>query len=113
MTSILNSIKKLPGYDAEETSFDQDIIMHINDALMTLNQLGVGPSAGFSISDATSDWSDFIGDTINIEGVKTYIFVCVKLIFDPPTTSFVLEAYQKKKAEGEARLPLQVPKEVT
>lgn len=110
MTSILNSIKKLLGASLDDTTFDDEIIMFINDALMTLNQLGVGPEEGFVIVDATANWSDFVGDVKNIEGVKTYVFVCVKLVWDPPTISFVLEAYQKKKAEGEARLPMQVAK---
>lgn len=109
MTSILNSIKTLLGAPLEDTSSNAEIIMLINDALMTLNQLGVGPEEGFVVTDDTAVWSDFVGDVKNIEGVKAYVYVCVRLIWDPPATSFVLEAFQRKKAEGEARLPLQIP----
>lgn len=113
MDSILNSIKKLLGASLDDTSSDAEITMHINDAFMTLNQLGVGPAEGFVISGDTEAWSSYTTIPSLAAGVCAYIFVCVKLIWDPPATSFVLEAYQKKKAEGEARLPLQVPKEVT
>jgi hypothetical protein len=100
--SILLSIKKLLGLDEDYTVFDSDIIIHINSAFTILYQLGVGPSEGFRIIDDTAEWSDFFG--LDIELVKTYIYLKVRLIFDPPQSSFLIEAYNKQIAEFEWRL---------
>lgn len=110
MDSILLSIKKLLGVSAEYEHFDIDIIMLINSVFMTLNQLGVGPVEGFSIKDATAVWTDFIpeADLIRIEAVKTYIYLNVKLIFDPPTSSAVMESMNRKITEYESRLNMAV-----
>lgn len=102
--SILTTIKKMLGIAEDYESFDLDVITNINMALMTLNQLGVGPEDGFSISDKSSVWSDFIKDVKNLEGVKTYIFIKTKLVFDPPTGSFVLDALDRQVKELEWRL---------
>lgn len=102
--SILSSIKKLLGIGENDTNFDTDVIIHINTALFTLNQLGVGPSSGFSITDKYSYWSDFLGENTNLEAVKTFIFLSVKLVFDPPTSGAVLEAMKQEKKEYEWRL---------
>jgi hypothetical protein len=104
MESILTSIKKLLGIEEEYEHFDPDIIMHINSALMVLTQLGVGPSGGFSIEDETSLWSDFLGDDTRFEAVKSYIHLKVKLLFDPPTNSAVIESINKSISEFEWRL---------
>lgn len=104
MESILASIKKLLGIDEEYDHFDQDLIMHINSVFMILNQLGVGPAEGFSIQDSKSVWSDFIPDGSNLEAVKTYIYLKVKLMFDPPSSSAVIEAINRTIAELEWRL---------
>jgi hypothetical protein len=104
MESILTSIKKLLGISEEYDHFDPDIIMHINSTFMTLNQLGVGPAEGFSIEDETSTWSDFISDNIKLEAVKSYIHLKVKLLFDPPSSSAVIEAISKSINELEWRL---------
>lgn len=104
MDSILTSIKKLLGITEEYTHFDADIIIHINTALMVLNQLGVGPKEGFSISNSSAIWTDFIGDTTNLESVKTYIYLKVKLVFDPPLSSTVKDAMQRSLDELEWRL---------
>ena len=104
MESILTSIKKLLGIEEEYTHFDADIIMHINTTFMILKQLGVGPAEGFSISDATAVWSDFIADAQNFEAVKSYMAMKVRLIFDPPTSSAVAEALKQNIAECEWRL---------
>lgn len=103
MESILTSIKKLLGISEEYTHFDQDIIMHINSALFTLTQLGVGPSAGFSIDDAENVWDDFV-DISRIEAVKTYVYLNVRLVFDPPTSSTVIDAMNRRLKELEWRL---------
>ena len=87
MESILTSIKKLLGIEEEYEQFDLDIIMHINTVFALLKRMGVGPSRGFMIQDSEATWSDFMGDETNliIESVKTYIYLRVKLIFDPPS----------------------------
>lgn len=101
--SILVSIKKMLGIDESYTHFDADIIMNINSVFMILNQLGVGPSKPFMITGEDEEWSDFIEEGY-IEAVKTYIFLRVKVIFDPPTSSFVLDAYNKRIDELEWRM---------
>ena len=102
--SILTSIKKLLGITEEYEHFDQDIIIHINSVFMILNQLGVGPSNGFSITDKTAVWSDFISEGTNLESVKSYIYLKVRLLFDPPTTSAVMESMNRMICELEFRL---------
>lgn len=87
MESILTSIKKLLGIAEEYEQFDTDLIIQINGALMVLNQLGVGPSEGFSITSSSDTWEDFIGDNKSIELIKTYVFLKVKLVFDSNTLS--------------------------
>ena len=104
MESILTSIKKLLGITEEYDQFDPDIIMHINSVFMVLTQLGVGPSECFSIEDDTSVWSDFIQDTNKIEAVKSYIYLKVKLLFDPPLSSAVIDSTNRLINELEWRL---------
>lgn len=104
MESILQSIKKMLGIEPEYTHFDPDIIAAINSVIMVLTQVGVGPSQGFYITDERAEWMDFLGTRIDLEAVKTYIYLRVKLIFDPPTTSFVLNAMQEQIREFEWRL---------
>lgn len=104
MESILTSIKKLLGIAEEYEHFDQDIIMHINSVLMVLTQIGVGPSEGFFIEDDTSVWTDFIPDMTKLQLVKSYIYLKVKLLFDPPLSSAVMEAYKAQITEYEVRL---------
>lgn len=104
MKSILTSVKKMLGIAEEYTHFDPEIIMHINSVFMILNQLGVGPSEGFSIEDSSALWTDFVPNIIRIESVKTYVFLKVKLLFDPPQNSTVLSSYEKQIAEFESRI---------
>lgn len=106
MESILTSIKKLIGMTADYNHFDTDVIMHINDAFMTLNQIGVGPERGFMITGDSENWEDFLGDTIQLEGVKTYIYYRVRLGFDPPAGS-LLESMNRRANELEWRLQAQ------
>ena len=102
--SILTSIKKLLGITEEYDHFDSDIIMHINTVLMILTQLGVGPTKGFMISDKTSTWSDFLPSDKNLESVKTYVYLKVKLLFDPPLSSVVMECTNRVISELEWRI---------
>lgn len=105
MNSILDSIKKLLGITKDYTHFDDDIIIHINSVFPTLRQLGVGPADGFTIKDNTAKWSDFISeDHKEFESVKTYVYMKVKLIFDPPLSSAVMESYKGFIKEFEWRL---------
>lgn len=104
MESILTSIKKLLGIAEEYTQFDADLIMHINSVFSILTQLGVGPSNGFSIEDDSATWDEFIPEGQNVELVKSYIHLKVKLLFDPPLTSAVIEAMNKNIGEFEWRL---------
>lgn len=106
--SILISIKKLLGILAEYTEFDTDIIMHINSTFMILTQLGIGPSDGFMIEDESSVWSDFISDSANLNLVKTYIYQRVRLMFDPPTSSMLLDALKEQIREFEWRMNVAV-----
>lgn len=102
--SILNSTKKVLGMTEDYTAFDVDIIMHINTVLNTLTDLGIGPVEGFMITDKNAVWSDFIGDNINLNAVKTYTFYKVRLAFDPPASSFAVTALEKQAQELEWRL---------
>lgn len=102
--SILNSTKKVLGIDASYTVFDVDVLMHINSVFSTLNQLGLGPVAGFSIEDAVPTWSDFIGADDRLSSVKSLMYLKVRLLFDPPTTSFHIAAMKEQIQELEWRL---------
>lgn len=105
MDSILNSIKKLIGMDPEYTQFDTDLIIYINSMFAILKQVGVGPENGFSISDDSATWDKYLPDyDKNFEFVKTYIQQRVKLVFDPPLTSSVLDAMKETIKELEWRL---------
>lgn len=106
MDSILTSIKKLLGISEEYTHFDQDIIMHINTAFMVLNQLGVGPEKCFRITSDAEIWDDFLLDKLDYESVKSCIYLRVKLLFDPPLSSAVMESTKAMIAEFEWRLRL-------
>ena len=108
MDSILTSIKKLLGITEEYEHFDRDIIMHINSAFMILNQLGVGPEKCFRITGKEEIWDDFILERIDIESVKTYVYLKVKLLFDPPLTSSVKESMNRMISEFEWRLNVAV-----
>ena len=108
MESILTSIKKLLGIAEDYTHFDTDLIIHINSALSVLTQLGVGPSEGFYVIDKDDKWEDFIYDNMQIEMVKSYVYLKVKLIFDPPLSSAVMESYNRQISEFEWRLNVAV-----
>ena len=104
MESILISIKKLLGIDEDYTQFDTDIIIHINSVFMALTQIGVGPSEGFSIMDEYATWEDFIGDKPYLNSVKSYTYLRVKLLFDPPLSTAAMDSLKKLADEFEWRL---------
>ena len=104
MDSILTSIKKMLGIEEEYEHFDPDILMHINSAFSILTQLGVGPDSGFMIMDKNATWDDFIKDEAQLNLVKSYMFIKVKLLFDPPMSTAVLECYKAQVSEYESRL---------
>ena len=102
--SILSSVKNLLGIVDMCEDFDAQIIMYINSVFMTLNQLGVGPSEVFQICDKTAEWLDFSENIKTISSVKIYMHLKVKLAFDPPSSSSVLESFNRQIAEFEWRL---------
>lgn len=103
--SILTSIKKMLGLTEEDKTFDQDVIIHINSVFTTLMQLGVGPSKGFYIEDDIAEWSDFVSDLSQLQAVKTYMFLKVKILFDPNSIgASTLAAYERQISEYEWRL---------
>ena len=104
MESILTSVKKQLGIAEDYEHFDPDLIVSINSVFSVLNQLGVGPDEGYSITDKNDLWSDFLPAGKKLELVKTYVYLKVKLIFDPPTSSAVMEAIKQNIAEQEWRI---------
>lgn len=104
--SILNTTKKILGIAPDYDAFDTDIIIHINSVFSTLNQLGLGPDEGFMIEDETDGWGDFLLDDMRLNAVKTYTYLRVRVLFDPPTTGFTLTALQEQIKELEWRLNL-------
>lgn len=97
--SILKGTKLALGYDEDHVVFDDEILMHINTALSTLTQLGVGPDAGFTVQDDTATWADFYGDDDRYNGCRTYTYLKVRQLFDPPQTSYLVAAMQTQLDE--------------
>lgn len=108
MDSILTSIKKLLGIAEEYDHFDPDIIMHINTVFSVLTQLGVGPPSGFSITDKTAAWSDYVKSDSRLEMLKSYMYLKVKLLFDPPLGTASIEAINRQISELEWRINVTV-----
>jgi hypothetical protein len=104
MESILTSIKKTLGINEEYTHFDTDLIMHINSVLSILTQIGTGPDEGFSIKDQDAVWTDFIPDDSRLELVKSYMYLKVKLLFDPPVSSAAIESINRLTGDFEWRI---------
>lgn len=103
MSSILDDVKHMLGLLPNETAFDSDVIIHINSVFGTLTQLGVGPDVGFMITDNTAQWNDFVTDVV-LNPVKSYMFLRVKLFFDPPQTHFTIGSMDRQIQELEWRL---------
>jgi hypothetical protein len=104
--SILKSTKKMLGLEPDDTSFDLDIVIHINAAFSVLHDLGVGPELGFVIEDDGSDvWDDFqVADPVKASKIKTSVYLRTRLAFDPPTQSFLIDAIKEQIREAEWRL---------
>lgn len=102
--SILNSTKKVLGLEESYDVFDVDILMHINSVFFKLNQLGIGPEAGYQIEDDAPTWDLFYGTDPRYNAVKTYVYLNVRLLFDPPTTGYHMDALKQQIAEYEWRL---------
>lgn len=111
--SILLTIKKMLGLDKDYNAFDMDIMVHINSTFMSLSQLGVGPDIPYSISGEEETWADFLGqDIIKFQAVQTYIYLKVRLLFDPPNSGVLHEAMERLIKETEWRLNIQYEREV-
>ena len=106
--SILTTIKKLSGVEDDYDHFDTDIVVAINTAFMALSQMGVGPKGGFSIVGEAETWDDYFKGTPNLEPVKSYLALKVKLLFDPPASSYLIEAMERQASEIEWRLTVAV-----
>jgi len=105
--SILDSIKILLGIQPDDFNFDSEIVMHINSSLMGLMQIGAGPSDGFSISSVNETWESLFGDRLDLQSIKSYIYLKVRLLFDPPQNSILVTSIEKQIAEFEWRLNVQ------
>lgn len=108
LDSILTSVKKMLGITEDYEHFDSDLIMHINSVFMILTQLGVGPSEGYSIENKNDTWDDFVSSDSNLEAIKSYMYLKVKLLFDPPLSSAVMDSMSKMISELEWRLNVSV-----
>ncbi len=106
MSSILNDIKKVCNVPEDYDAFDQDLILHANSVFMVLHQIGVGPKDGFSISSEQDDWASYTGID-DLEAVKAYVSLRVKLMFDPNGSSYVISSIEKTVSELEWRLCLE------
>lgn len=104
VASILDSVKKVINLPPDDTSFDDVIILHINSVFATLSQLGVGPTSGFMIEDATATWDTYLGSDLLLNSVKSYMSIKVRLLFDPPQNSFTITSLEKMAEEFEWRL---------
>lgn len=105
--SILDSVKKVLGLPEDYTAFDLDVLMHINTVFADLHQLGVGPDTGFEIEGKNETWASFTGGQLPINSVKTYVVLRVRLLFDPPATSFAITSMENQVKQLEWRLNVQ------
>lgn len=108
MDSILDSVKQMLGITTEYTHFDPDIIMHINSVFMILHQLGVGPEEGFAIEDNSMLWEDYLTDPTQLQLVKSYLYLKVRLLFDPPSSGTLMNCMNQQISEFEWRLNVAV-----
>lgn len=106
-SSILNTVKQALGVGTDYDPFDPELIMYINGVFSTLHQLGVGPSEPYSIESSENKWDEFMESNKGIESVKTYVYAKVRLIFDPPTTSYGIKSFEDICKELEWRLLVQ------
>lgn len=102
--SILNTVKRALGIEPEYDTYDVEIITHINSVFSTLQQLGVGEDEGFEIENAQNTWDEFLEDDKRLNAVRSYVFMRVRLIFDPPANSFAVDSFQRQVDQLEWRL---------
>jgi hypothetical protein len=112
MKSILDTIKQMLGVEITSTAFDTDIIVHINSVLITLNQLGIG-TENFFITGNSETWDDFLNNTAGLEIIKSYVYLKVKILFDPSTNSSVNDAITRQISELEWRLNIKAESTLT
>lgn len=105
--SILSEVKKMLGIEPDITHFDQELILHINSSMLAVTQIGIGPSKGFMVVDDKTEWSELLGLYKDLEAVKTLLYLKVRLIFDPPSNSFLIESINKTIDEFTWRLLVQ------
>jgi hypothetical protein len=105
--SILNGTKKILGIEESYTAFDADVLMHINSIFSVLNQLGIGPDNGFAIEDASSTWDDYLDGDLRLNSIKSYVYLRVRILFDPPMTAYLVTAMKEQIQELEWRLNVQ------
>ena len=104
--SILNTIKKMIGVEENYKQFDIDLIVHINTAFAALAQIGHNLKDGYFISDMNNIWSEYITDTRLLDPIKTYVYLKTKLVFDPPSSSMVIESMKQTLKELEFRIQI-------
>ena len=102
--SIFNSVKKVVGLLGDDSSFDEDILLHINSVVSTLRQLGLSIPADFYVRDDVQTWSDLLGEFRDLDLVKSYMTMKVRLMFDPPSSSFGLKSMEEMVKEYEWRI---------
>lgn len=102
--SILDSLKTMLGILSDDTSFDNEIISHVNSFISNLTDINIGPEEGFIIEDVTSTWGDFVSDISIMAAVREYLYASIRLVFDPPSNSFVVTSLEKAKDEAYWRL---------
>ena len=110
--SILATIKQSLGIPQEHEAFDGEILVHLNSAFSTLAQLGVGPAEGFYVTDSTDEWTTFLGTDARLNAVKIYLYLRVKMLFDPPDIGFVITAFKQQIEELEWRLNVTVDDDI-
>lgn len=107
-TSILKTIRSMLDMDPDDEVYNTDLMVHINSSIMVLCQIGIGPKDGFRISGIAETWNELLGDSKMLESAKEYIYLRTKIGFDPPATSFVMEAMKTMTSELEVRLNMQI-----
>ena len=105
--SILDSTKKMLGLAADYTAFDLDVITHINSVFSVLTQLGIGPERGFSIEDSSTTWDEYLGGNKRLHTIKSYVYLRVRVLFDPPSAGYVLTAVENQIKELEWRINME------
>lgn len=111
MESILSSIKSMLGIQEDYTHFDGDIIQHINSVFFVLSQLGVNPDMSYSIFDKTGKWSDYT-TRVDLNAIKSYMYLKVRLLFDPPLSNTLIDVIKTQIAEYEFRIMITVDPKV-